>query len=356
MISDQLKNSSERILGLDLLRGIAILLVLFRHSSLEENVLQQIGWLGVDLFFVLSGFLISTLLFQEYSNTQNVDIFRFLFRRSFKILPSFYFFLTVFLGVELFFYNSNFTWKQLVSEFFYLQSYFTGTCNHTWSLAVEEHFYILFSILIFILNRLKIIQSKFVFYLFFGVLLMIVSLRILYVYPHRDELSFSFFQTHIRTDGIIIGIILGYLYHFTNYIKRILNHTKTLFFLAIICVSPSIYFTPGSYFMNTIGLTIINCGFGILLLLSLKLKFDFRFPFTNKILLLLSFIGVNSYSIYLWHLFVKKNLSLFQLENNILYNSIYIIIALLVGVVFSYGIEKNSLKWRTKIEKYIYKK
>ncbi len=64
MILDLLKNSSERILGLDLLRGIAILLVLFRHSSLEDNVLQQIGWLGVN-FIYLEVFLISTLLFSE---------------------------------------------------------------------------------------------------------------------------------------------------------------------------------------------------------------------------------------------------------------------------------------------------
>ena len=53
-----------RKIGLDILRGLAIILVLFRHSDLENNLIQDFGWLGVDLFFVLSGFLISNLLFK----------------------------------------------------------------------------------------------------------------------------------------------------------------------------------------------------------------------------------------------------------------------------------------------------
>ena len=84
-----------RIKGLDLLRGIAILLVLFRHCDIENNILHHFGWLGVDLFFVLSGFLVSGLLFNEYKKIGKVKIGRFLIRRGFKIYPPFYFFVLI---------------------------------------------------------------------------------------------------------------------------------------------------------------------------------------------------------------------------------------------------------------------
>ena len=78
-----------RIISIDFLRGVAVLLVVFRHITLEP-ILLTVGWAGVDLFFVLSGFLVSNLLFQEYKQTQSVKPIRFLIRRGFKIYPLFY--------------------------------------------------------------------------------------------------------------------------------------------------------------------------------------------------------------------------------------------------------------------------
>ena len=77
-----------RITSIDFLRGVAVLLVVFRHIMLEP-ILSNIGWVGVDLFFVLSGFLVSNLLFQEYKQTKTVKPIRFLIRRGFKIYPLF---------------------------------------------------------------------------------------------------------------------------------------------------------------------------------------------------------------------------------------------------------------------------
>lgn len=79
--------------GLDLLRLVAILLVLGRHllPGYENNTFLSIwrtgGWVGVDLFFVLSGFLVSGLLFEEYKKRGSLDLKRFLIRRGFKIYP-----------------------------------------------------------------------------------------------------------------------------------------------------------------------------------------------------------------------------------------------------------------------------
>jgi peptidoglycan/LPS O-acetylase OafA/YrhL len=70
---------------------MAILLVLGRHAE-YYHLWQRAGWIGVDLFFVLSGFLISNLLFSEYGDTGTINLGRFLLRRGLKIYPAYYFF------------------------------------------------------------------------------------------------------------------------------------------------------------------------------------------------------------------------------------------------------------------------
>src|SRR3954471_8909111 len=96
----------SRILGLDLLRFAAVIGVFVCHTyhlypKLHSDIalpglahsLANLGWTGVDLFFVLSGFLVSELLFIEYQRTKALDVKKFLFRRAFKIYPAFYVFL-----------------------------------------------------------------------------------------------------------------------------------------------------------------------------------------------------------------------------------------------------------------------
>ncbi len=127
-----------RIKSIDFLRGIAVLLVIFRHIYLEP-ILVTIGWAGVDLFFVLSGFLVSNLLFQEYKQTQTVKPIRFLIRRGFKIYPLFY--LMIFL---LFFMETHRSPQfydiykaRLLNEVLFIQNYHYDVTliGHTWSLA-----------------------------------------------------------------------------------------------------------------------------------------------------------------------------------------------------------------------------
>ena len=142
-----------RIKSIDFLRGIAVLLVVFRHIYLEP-ILITVGWVGVDLFFVLSGFLVSNLLFQEYKQTQTVKPIRFLIRRGFKIYPLFY--IMIFL---LFFIESHLNPQyydiykaRLFNEVLFIQNYHYDVTliGHTWSLAVEEHFYFALALLFFI--------------------------------------------------------------------------------------------------------------------------------------------------------------------------------------------------------------
>jgi peptidoglycan/LPS O-acetylase OafA/YrhL len=89
---------SPRLPEIDFLRGIAIVLVLLHHHWLFD-LPQRVGWAGVDLFFVLSGFLVSGLLFAEYKQFGGIKPFHFLIRRGFKIYPLFY--LSLIFTIEL---------------------------------------------------------------------------------------------------------------------------------------------------------------------------------------------------------------------------------------------------------------
>src|SRR5579862_6467579 len=77
---------------LDVLRCVAILAVIFRHTEIWA-LMRRVGWIGVDLFFVLSGFLISGLLFSEYKKRHAISLKQFFIRRGLKIYPAFYVFL-----------------------------------------------------------------------------------------------------------------------------------------------------------------------------------------------------------------------------------------------------------------------
>jgi peptidoglycan/LPS O-acetylase OafA/YrhL len=103
---------------------------------------KRFGWTGVDLFFVLSGFLVSGLLFREYATTGAIRPGRFLIRRGLKIYPAFYVLFVVTLVVRHELAIPTGVWAT-IGEAAFLQNYHYGLWGHTWSLAVEEHFYIL---------------------------------------------------------------------------------------------------------------------------------------------------------------------------------------------------------------------
>jgi peptidoglycan/LPS O-acetylase OafA/YrhL len=97
------------------------------------------GGQGVDLFFVLSGFLVSGLLFAEFKKYGRISIRRFYIRRAWKIYPAFYVLIAATYLYQKFGIGHKMTDVEKVSELFFLQSYVQGFWNHTWTLAVEEH-------------------------------------------------------------------------------------------------------------------------------------------------------------------------------------------------------------------------
>ncbi len=346
----------KRKKGLDILRAIAVILVLFRHSGLgEDNLLKFFGWLGVDLFFVLSGFLVSGLLFSEYKRLQTVDIKNFIIRRSFKIFPPFYFFLVVTLAFDYFVRSISYPIHRVVGELFYLQSYLPNIWLHTWTLAVEEQFYLAFAITMFFLARKHLLTNSKRFVTVMLILIIVAfAMRLDVSYSKIHKEFFSMKRTHLRIDGILMGVLLSYIYHFTSWTKRLLTRQKLLFSLSILLILPGFIFSGGSFVMNTIGLTTVNIGFAILVLLSLNIEEHLEGKLGKYLFFpiqILCFIGINSYSIYLWHLNAKgliyDNL---QLSAELL-AVLYILLSLVLGILFSYLIEKSALKVRDKWSK-----
>lgn len=354
-------NSHHKI-SLDLLRAVAILLVLGRHSF-SSGIWHWLGWSGVDLFFVISGFLVSGLLFGELKATGKMRIGRFLARRALKIYPSFY----VFLGVSLLVSwatHRNIVGSQLLSEVFYLQSYIDGMWMHTWSLSVEEHFYLSMALVMAIWQKRDFPQhiTKTMLWLI-ALTIVFIALRFGYCWPHRNEVRFDFTATHLRADGIWIGVMLAYAYHFGSLSTWL--STKQWLFAIIFAMSiiTLIIWPAGSPNMNTWGITVVCLGFGALLCLSLNaevkiqqwLNSNSTSNIIKKTVGVLLAIGRHSYSIYLWHLFADnllEKLGIFramQWEDGELYaGGCTILTAIVLGLAMGKLVEAPILRWRNK--------
>jgi peptidoglycan/LPS O-acetylase OafA/YrhL len=141
-----------RRVQLDFVRGVAILMVMaghFHESQTGVRILDEFtglvglfGSQGVDLFFVLSGYLVGGLLLKEYRDTGELQPGRFLLRRIFKIWPPFYF-LICFHLLARHHPARTFFWQ----NFLHLQNYLGSSLRQTWTLSIEEHFYLLLALL-----------------------------------------------------------------------------------------------------------------------------------------------------------------------------------------------------------------
>jgi len=340
-----------RIKGLDFLRGIAIAGVLCRHSHMQ-NFLVSPGGYGVDLFFVLSGFLVSGLLFSEYKKTGNAETGRFLIRRGFKIYPAFYFYLGILILTEVFFFKRTIGSSSILTEVFFLQSYGNPIQFHTWSLAIEEHFYILLSLLIFLAIRFGWMPNrKAIISFLIAAIVLIFTLRFIHCLPIGKPRA-AFFATHLRADGLFMGALFSYLWHFSpDFIKKILAHRRLLYFIAAILVAPCFLIAPGSFFMMTIGLNILHLGFAVFILLLADEYYEsmiFRTPYLKTVAAVVCFLGINSYSIYLWHLLVEDVIDSYIPESEVLNIIIFFAGAIAIGLLSSYFIERKFLNIREK--------
>ncbi len=136
----------KRIPSLDGLRAISITLVVLSHlvkwKHVSLQVLGSYGELGVHIFFVLSGYLITNLLLREYRQSSTIDLTDFYIRRAFRILPAAF----VFIGVVVVLYWHEMRWYHVAAALFYAANMDVSRpwiFGHLWSLSIEEQFYLL---------------------------------------------------------------------------------------------------------------------------------------------------------------------------------------------------------------------
>ncbi len=353
-----------RLAQLDFLRAVAVILVIGNHSAIcppETNLLlnktttvwYRGGWTGVDLFFVLSGFLIAGLLFNEYKKRGDVDIKKFLVRRGFKIYPAFWFLVLTTFFINLLsgeaIYRGGF-----LSELLFIQNYHSGIWQHTWSLAVEEHFYIFLSLLffVFLFFGRKSGKNSFAFIPKIFILIAVVCLALRYLTDVCLGFSYdvNIEQTHLRFDSLFFGVFLSYLWNFRGLSdSAFLQKNKFLIGLAgAFCFVPAFIFElEETFWLETIGLTMLYFGGGFLLLALLKSDFG-----GSKFLRRTAEIGKYSYSIYLWnlptHVWLTKFTNL-AAENWFLYVLLYWTGTFLLGIGTAKLIEYPILRLRDKL-------
>jgi peptidoglycan/LPS O-acetylase OafA/YrhL len=305
--------ADHRLASLDFLRAVAVLLVIGAHLPFPADDLNPIaayciqllrfkGGLGVDLFFVLSGFLISGLLFREYQKYGQIRFLRFFCRRGLKIYPAFVVLLAFYVLSHLL-VSKPVELPRLLAEICFVQNYFLGLWQHTWSLAVEEHFYLLLPWLLILLvycNRGKANPFRLLPLLFAIAGLAVLALRAwtLFVWPERTAMR-HWFPTHLRIDALLFGVLCSYAFHFhSQWFRRTLLRgviVAPLLGAALLMPYLALSGLP-EMFRYTIGLSCFYLGCGLIMSYLLVLNPRGGWGFKG-----MAWLGFFSYSIYLWH-------------------------------------------------------
>jgi peptidoglycan/LPS O-acetylase OafA/YrhL len=316
MVEFQNKN---RIFGLDVMRAAAIIMVLFGHcvwiypegNSVFHQLMVLSGFMGVETFFVLSGFLIGKICYQLYlkDDFKIKNVFVFLKRRWFRTLPNYYLILLINIGIAAYIgYSPGILWHYF---FFFQNSYFTMSpfFPESWSLAVEEYAYFILPLCLVLVGGIPLIKQKSRSFLI--VVLALIGLFIVakigYTLnsPVNTLAAWNVSLKAVvvyRLDSIFIGVLCSWLY--CNYIE---NWQRYKLFFALLGVSILIFqFVAIGYFKlfiesvpmlwNVFYLPIVSIA--VACFLPFMSEWNEQSPKLYKPIVTIS---VLSYSLYLLH-------------------------------------------------------
>jgi peptidoglycan/LPS O-acetylase OafA/YrhL len=372
----------SRAIGPDVLRAVAILLVMLVHLPVEATPsfllgVRTYGWLGVDVFFVLSGFLIGIQMFKELSRTGRLDIKSFYIRRAIRIFPAFF---TV-LGLYALFpvlrdaptmqpfwsfatFTVNFNFDPRVGRAF----------SQVWSLCVEEHFYLILPLLVVLLHRRINTKQALVA----GAAAIIAGMILRYTLwetqvavlvetgNFRDAFSVYlrdvYYPTYTRLDGLLFGVTLAGLRHFYADAYRRYAPPKVALPLGITFVATSLvlfslrgpleganlFLVFQAQLGAVVGFPLVSLG--IALILGAMLDLDdvmARWPFPGT-----ASIATLAYSLYLSHKSVYHIDRVLFGEENLQGNLgflIYIATSFAVAATLWYCVERTFLLIRDRV-------
>lgn len=299
-VSDAL--SEKYYPSLNGLRGISIIMVVLMHLSLSGNYFYLTifnGGLGVGIFFVLSGFLITTLCLKEQKQTGTLLLKDFYVRRLLRIFPVAYLYILVVFLLN-YFYHSPAAWFQYAGAICYILnfSYFRKNqnapeLNHMWSLAVEEQFYIIFP---FILK--KSYKAFFWSIIFIVVILPLICCVQEMYKPLSNGVLYYFTHYFIKFQSIAVGCLLSMLaFDKKLNFKWLLQYKLTGNLIAIFLIlylGFDQFYSVKSMFINLI----ISVLVAYIIITNIIPSTDFIYKFLNN--RFLSLLGVLSYSVYIW--------------------------------------------------------
>jgi peptidoglycan/LPS O-acetylase OafA/YrhL len=352
----------NRLRELDFLRGIAIILVILRHQLLFD-FLKTVGWIGVDLFFVLSGFLVSGLLFKEFQKFGSINPKLFLIRRGFKIYPIYYLTLIGYMIPRILMHKLDL--EKVFYDVVFIQNYALGwgyLYNPSWSLAVEEHFYFGLALLLWLILNKRLITfeikpkgfSNFEKLIIFTLVFVLVMRFVSNSY-NPEDIARHVTMTHLRIDSLFFGVLIAYWYNFKQekLISFYQKHQSRLLILAFLMLAFTVFFEDPlhAYFVKTIGFTLLYLSFGILLIhfiVNKNVNNQINSLFSVPVVNFVSKIGFCSYSIYVIHSFIITCVDMLQIKNTFLSFSIVFFLSIFSGFLMTYVIEKFFLNYRDK--------
>ena len=371
-MNDRKQISAKRFFGLDFLRALSISLLLFSHSSWIYNssgILGKMqdasGFLGVELFIVLSGFLIGGILYKQFlhENYTLKDAGLFVTRRLMRVLPSYYLVILIITIIYLLFgFSVSEVWKYplMIQNF---SSPIPAFFPESWSLPVKEMGYIFVVILLLVVSKTFIKASKQVLFLTVVIgLIAFTFLLKLYYDIHSANLQLRIWSFTVRSvviyriDSVLIGVLFGYFYH--NYKEFIMSKRKLflavgllLFLVLFLCIVVfKLRLTNASWFWNILCLPLVSSAICLFIPFLLNWKSPPQ-AIGNGI----TFICNIAYSIYLLHYSVvlfllkyfidTKDFRLWQLN---LFAILYLSITVGLSYLFYTYFEKPINQFRAK--------
>ena len=347
-------NKSRYLPSIDSLRALAVLAVIIYH--VDVNYLPG-GFLGVDLFFVLSGYLISSLIIKEYRKTGSINLYNFYLRRARRLLPAVYFMITVGIILMVMFnevllkkshldaifgyiYSSN--WWYIFHKLDYFDSFGSQSpFKHLWSLAIEEQFYMIFPLLFLLINSKKKGKdgtyklSKSFLYIVLG--LIFVSLITHILLFDINNISRIYFGTDTRAFSLLVGVVGAILYPMDKLNTKITPQENIVYsVVSLISITTLITIMIYTSEYNT---WLYRGGFLLVAILGIIIIISSGKQHTVMAKLLsfkpVVFIGKISYSLYLWHFpILVLTTPVSEIGNpNIFYVILRVILTFIVAII-----------------------
>ncbi len=335
------------------MRAISILLVIAAHA--RQNLSRWVrvpmrtypffAHTGVSVFFVLSGFLITSLLIKELDASGTISLKRFYLRRAFRIFPAFY----VYLGIVFVLALAGVFHTPLGAFFFaaiYTSNYYLGPgagfvgLQHIWSLSVEEQFYLLWPATLLLLRKRRAIYLA-------GFLILVSPLSRLATYfvlapPHRAMVDR---MLHSSIDTIMFGCLLALLWQndrFNQRLRILTSHWSLAgAALFLFLVDPLLDLRLGGSYGLLIGMTLEGVSICLITLYVIKRPGTPLGRILNTPVL--RHLGIISYSLYLWqNIFTEEGARYFPLN----------LAAILVCAELSWwAVERPFLRLRDRLQK-----